>query len=299
MKNSKRLARGETFSFELETKKNLGQNFLTDESILAQIVAQANQHAERSQRVCLEIGPGSGALTIQLLKAGWTVHAIEKDPRAVEGLRNSLGKEFPNTFTVTETDILRLDPKTLFSEAHGSPLCIGNIPYYITSEILFWFLAEEKNFCAAILMVQKEVAERLAASAGDRNYGRLTVRMQLACEVEQVLVAPARAFVPPPKVDSAVVELRPRSLVQINPTEIAGFEKFTAMLFSARRKMLRKTLQHFAHELKGAGISEQQFTNLEKQAEQQLAVVFTQRPEELSPEALLKLFRLLKESLES
>jgi len=294
MKNSKRMARGESFSFELETKKNLGQNFLTDQTILAQIVSRAHLHADVSHKFCIEIGPGSGALTRKLLEAGWTVHAIEKDPRAVQGLRTSLGDEFPGKLTVTEADILRFDTMELFSKASSQALCIGNIPYYITSDILFWFLQREKKFSAGIFMVQKEVGDRLASKPGHKDYGRLTVRMQLACEVEQVLIAPAKAFVPPPKVDSAVVELVPHKISLLKNEETEKFEKFTAMLFSARRKMLRKTLQQASHELFGAGLSEERFLSFADSASEKLGVAFTQRPEELSPPQILELFRLLK-----
>lgn len=294
MKKNKRLASAEHFSFSLETKKNLGQNFLADQSILAQIVARAERHAEKSGRACIEIGPGSGALTRKLLEADWTVYAIEKDARAVAGLAQTLGQEFTGKFFVFEDDVLRSTLPQQLSAQGQTPLCIGNIPYYITSDILFWFLNQQKYFSAAILMVQKEVAERLAAKPSNKDYGRLTVRTQLSCQVEQVLVAPARAFVPPPKVDSAVVELLPHAQPFMSDSESESFGHFTASLFSARRKMLRKTLLHLAHELKGKEISNETATGLEQSAEKLWGVSFNQRPEELSPEVLLGLFRLIK-----
>lgn len=294
MKQNKRIARGDGFSFELETKKNLGQNFLADQSILAAIVARAERHADRSARACIEIGPGSGALTRKLLEAGWTVCAIEKDPRAVQGLRHSLGEEFKDRFSVLEADILRTDTDQFAHLKSNTPLCIGNIPYYITSDILFWFLVRQKNFSAALLMVQKEVCERLSSAPGDSSYGRLTVRAQLSCEVEQVLIAPAKAFVPPPKVDSAVVELVPLENPLLLETEIEIFGRFTATLFSARRKMLRKTLSHIANEMHGGKFNDDAAALLERKASEELGVQFTQRPEELSPQKLLSVFRMIK-----
>ncbi|NBW81389.1 ribosomal RNA small subunit methyltransferase A [bacterium] len=296
MKSNKRLARGDGFAFELETKKNLGQNFLADATIIERIVARAEIHAATSNRCCIEIGPGSGALTRRLLENGWKVHAIEKDERAVEGLKLSLGREFSGNLEVVCSDILKVDASRFWQDKSSTPLCIGNIPYYITSDILFWFLNQQKNFSAAILMIQKEVAERLASGPGGKDYGRLTVRTQLQCEVEQVLVAPASAFVPPPKVDSAVVELKPLASPLLAADEFDAFGKFTAALFSARRKMLRKTLLHIAHEMPGQSVDPEFATNFEKLASQEFGISFNQRPEELSPQILLKLFRRLRES---
>lgn len=295
MKQKKRMASGEGFAFELETRKNLGQNFLADQTILAQIVARAQQHAEKSHRSCLEIGPGSGALTRKLLEAGWNVVAVEKDRRAVAGLEQSLGQEFKDSFRVIEADVLRFDVRQFLQGQSSTPLCIGNIPYYITSDILFWFLNQQSHFSAAILMVQKEVAERLASGPGHKDYGRLTVRTQLSCSVEQFLLAPAKAFVPPPKVDSAVVEILPFAHPLISNEELEQFGRFTATLFSARRKMLRKTVLHIANEMRGRAVEDHAAAELERVAREKLGVNFNQRPEELSPATLLNLFRLIKE----
>jgi 16S rRNA (adenine1518-N6/adenine1519-N6)-dimethyltransferase len=246
--------------------------------------------------MCIEIGPGSGALTRGLLEAGWNVCALEKDKRAVEGLTSTLGEEFKGRLKVVETDVLRFNAEQFSTEQSIVPLCIGNIPYYITSDILFWYLNRQKFFSAAILMVQKEVAQRLAAGPGQSQYGRLTVRTQLSCDVEQVLVAPAKAFVPPPKVDSAVVALTPLENPLLELDEQEDFGKFTATLFSARRKMLRKTLLHVAHEIRGRQPDANESAQLEARAETEWGIKLTQRPEELRPETLLKIFRALRES---
>lgn len=292
--SNKKIARGDTFSFELETRKNLGQNFLTDRSVLSQIIERANQHALSTHRTCLEIGPGSGALTRQLLEAGWSVVAIEKDSRAVAGLRESLAREFPGRLQIVEEDILKFNTTSLGSQLNQPSLCIGNIPYYITSDIILWFLGRFGQFSAGIFMVQKEVGERLSSTPGHKDYGRLTVRTQLACRVDYILTVPAAAFTPPPKVDSAVIELLPRSNLPFTSEELHEFEKFTAMLFSARRKMLRKTVQQAGREFFGLRLESDATDALAQRASCQLSIRFTQRPEELTPQQILSLYRLIK-----
>ncbi len=293
MKKNKRFASGNTFSFELETRKNLGQNFLQDKNIINQIVARAARWMQPDKKTCLEIGPGSGAMTRALLASGWKVVAIEKDSRAVAGLKESLAREYEGQLTVVEGDILELNPDSVLSSFEMPALCIGNIPYYITSEIMLWFLRHQPHFSAAIFMIQKEVAERIASEPCCKSYGRLTVRMQLSCQVEQFLFVPARAFMPPPKVDSAVIELSPSSESWLLESEINQFEQFTALLFSARRKMLRKTLASAFHQLFSSAQPMANEKTFEEQAKQ-IGVQLVQRPEELSPQQILKLFRILK-----
>ena len=293
MKNNKRFASGNTFSFELETRKNLGQNFLQDESIIHQIVARASRWMLPENKVCLEIGPGSGALTRALLHSGWTVVAIEKDARAVAGLQSSLVNEFEGKLRVIQGDILELNPDLVFSGAGKPALCIGNIPYYITSEIMLWFLKHQSHFNAGMFMIQKEVADRIASEPRCKSYGRLTVRMQLSCQVEQFLFVPASAFMPVPKVDSAVIELSPCSQLLLLDNETSQFEQFTSMLFSARRKMLRKTVTSALHQIFTPANHTLDEEQLVHKAEQ-LGIHLNQRPEELSPIQILALFRLLK-----
>lgn len=295
MKKNTKLASGSTFSFELETRKTLGQNFITDESVIHNIVARASRWRQPDQMVCLEIGPGSGALTRALLANGWNVFAIEKDSRAVEGLQASLAKEFEGQLKVIEGDILEQNPESLFSAFDKPALCIGNIPYYITSDIMLWFLKNQGLFSAGIFMIQKEVADRIAAKPRCKSYGRLTVRMQLSCQVEQFLYVPARAFLPPPKVDSAVIELSPLADSSLQAEEISQFEKFTSILFSARRKILRKTITHSVQQIfKSTNTNINEETISQKAAA--VGVQLTQRPEELSPAQILGLFRVLREA---
>lgn len=244
MKSKKsRTAQAPHFAFELNTQKNLGQHFLADTRVIADIeYAAATSLPAGSAKRCLEIGPGSGALTKQLLAKKWDVLAIEKDERAVDGLVKTLGIEFPDSFRVVQSDILKFTEINSVESSENRPLCVGNLPYYITSDILFWFCEQAEHFGAAVFMIQDEVADRLNAKPGTKAYGRLTVRMQLACDVEKLFTVPAKAFVPPPKVNSAVIRLTPKKFGFENAAHEKHFSAFTATLFSARRKMLRRAL---------------------------------------------------------
>jgi 16S rRNA (adenine1518-N6/adenine1519-N6)-dimethyltransferase len=158
---------------------------------------------------------------------------------------------------------------------------------------MLWFLKYQMHFNSGIFMIQKEVADRIASEPRCKSYGRLTVRMQLSCHVDQFLFVPASAFLPPPKVDSAVIELAPQAKPLLRESEINQFEQFTSILFSARRKMLRKTITSAMHQLFSHAEQRDDEDSMSKKAEQ-TGILFTQRPEELSPRQILDLFRLLK-----
>jgi len=291
---SKRMAVGDTFAFSLETKKSLGQHFLRDTGIIARIADEAQASLPvGAERNAVEIGPGSGALTKVLLEQGWSLVAIERDERAAAGLDEHLAPLHAGRLTVVNADILKWDPASLAPTALqtpvSKPLCAGNLPYYITSDILFWFLAHASHFSAALFMVQDEVADRLASRPGSKDYGRLTVRMQLSCDVEKVLFVPASAFAPPPKVNSAVVRLVPKPSPFIDANDEKRFGEFTATLFSARRKMLRRALASHLQLLESRGGSTAEFW-------QQAATVKVQeetRPDAIAPDAILFLYRFL------
>lgn len=281
-----RVAQGEGFAFSLETKKHLGQHFLKDASVINTIAQEAQASLPvGAPRTCVEIGPGSGALTKVLLAQGWKVTAIEKDERAAEGLQAHLAAEHAGALEVVQEDILRWSPAE--NTAHG--LCCGNLPYYITSDILFWFLEHAQRFTAALFMIQDEVASRLSAKPGTKDYGRLSVRLQLSCEVEKILFVPASAFVPPPKVNSAVVRLRPKASPFQDAADEHRFGEFTALLFSARRKMLRRVL---ASHLEALTSADSVAAFWEKAA--LLGVKEDTRPDAIPPEAILGLYTLVR-----
>ena len=242
----KKFNKPKTTSFALKAKKSLGQNFLKDVNVINGIVDVANQclPAETDPKVCHEIGPGSGALTGALLKDDWSLQAVEKDERAFDGLRNSLQVDYPKQFSVLNTDVLQWEPHDDYAKDVPRVL-MGNIPYYITSDILLWYIRHIQFYQAGIFMVQKEVGERLCAKPGTKSYGRLTVRLQLQFDISMEVDAPAECFVPQPKVDSCVVLLKPNGFQYNSPEEELLLEKLTNWLFSARRKMIRKTVLQF------------------------------------------------------
>lgn len=206
----------------------LGQHFLIRDSVLEKIARAA---CPSEQPLVVEIGPGKGALTRHLLEHAGRVIAIEVDPYLVHYLRQKF-RDHPK-LTIVESDVLKTD-----LAQWGPAVIAGNLPYYITSPIL------ERVFSSAwtrgVFLVQKEVAERLSTGPGSRDYGYLSVVAQLRAAVELLFSVPPQAFSPPPKVDSAVVRLTPRSEPLV--TETDEFLKFAALCFHSKRKNLRNNL---------------------------------------------------------
>lgn len=179
-------------------KKSLGQHFLTDSTIIYKIVDAIV--ADENDRI-IEIGPGTGALTSWLAKKFKDLHVVEIDQRAVKVLRENL-----EGITIHEEDVLKVDWKQLINPETRN-VVLGNLPYYITTPILFDLLENRSGFQEAILMMQKEVAERLVAEPASKQYGILSVQTQLFCTPEILFEVPRTAFSPPPKVTSAVIKL--------------------------------------------------------------------------------------------
>ncbi|MFV1883795.1 MAG: 16S rRNA (adenine(1518)-N(6)/adenine(1519)-N(6))-dimethyltransferase RsmA [Balneola sp.] len=181
-----------------KTKKSLGQHFLTDNNIITKILKSVR--AGKEDRI-IEIGPGTGALTKWLVQQYEDVHAIEVDQRAVEVLEESL-----NGLTIHQKDVLKVNWEELISET-GETHVLGNLPYYITSPILFSLLESRQYFKEAILMMQKEVAQRLVATPSTKDYGILSVQTQLMSTPELLFDVSPNSFSPPPKVMSSVIRL--------------------------------------------------------------------------------------------
>lgn len=208
----------------------LGQHFLFQESILEKIAAAAC--GERAARV-IEIGCGPGALTRRLLERAGEVIGIETDPGLAAQLRRQFGVE--PRFRLVEADVLEVDFRP------WAPVVVcGNIPYYITGPILKKTLELGPLLERAVFLVQREVADRLAAQPGSREYGYLSVAAQALCEVERLCQVKAGAFRPPPKVDSAVVRLVPRAEPRVE--DYGAFLAFAARCFRHKRKTLRNNL---------------------------------------------------------
>ncbi len=210
--------------------RRFGQHFLSRKSILDRIAEAAC--GERVPRV-VEIGPGKGALTESLLERADKVVAIEVDPHLVHYLHQKFRDPIDQgRLEVIEGDVL----KTNFEAA----VIVGNLPYYITSPILEKMFSLKDRWTRAVFMMQSEVAERLAAKPGTRDFGYLSVQTQVHAHPEILFAVPRDAFRPPPKVDSAVVRLERRSLPEVE--DPASFLKFASLCFRHKRKTLRNNL---------------------------------------------------------
>jgi 16S rRNA (adenine1518-N6/adenine1519-N6)-dimethyltransferase len=220
----------------LKPKKSWGQNFLTDQNILAIIAGHALN--KREIRV-VELGPGTGALTWHLLKQGGEVLAIERDREIVPVLRQVF--DWAEGLEVREQDAAKLDYAAL-REEFGYPLTVvGNLPYQISSRILVSATQAHEHVERIVVMIQKEVAERLVALPGNKIYGLLSVLVQRRFHGRIARHVPPQAFHPPPKVDSSVVVLTRKEPEQAGPSN-KNFEDVVRAAFSTRRKTLRNTL---------------------------------------------------------
>jgi 16S rRNA (adenine1518-N6/adenine1519-N6)-dimethyltransferase len=230
--------------------KRLGQHFLTDPELLRRI-ADALDPSEGD--VVIEIGPGRGSLTAELAPRVARLVAIERDRELAHELSESaMEKRAGGNVVVVEGDALRLDwhelagSATLHASSFSAPpppriKVIGNIPYAITSPLI------EKALTAPlperiVFLVQREVAERVAAMPGGKAYGALSVGVQAVCRAELLFRVPAGVFRPPPKVESALLRLTPLALPLITPEEGPAFRRFVTACFSRRRKQLRNVL---------------------------------------------------------
>jgi 16S rRNA (adenine1518-N6/adenine1519-N6)-dimethyltransferase len=220
----------------LDARKKLGQHFLLDANLTGRIVRQAGPLAGRH---VIEVGPGPGGLTRALLASeAASVTAIEVDPRAVAAMRE-LEAEAGGRLHVLEADAVRLDLATL---AEPPRQIVANLPYNVATPLLIAWLRQAAAFERMTLMFQQEVAERICAAPDTSAYGRLSVLAQWICEVDLKLRIPPTAFVPPPKVWSAVVGFVPHS-AQPDPALFSAMERLTAAAFGQRRKMLRGALK--------------------------------------------------------
>ena len=219
----------------LSTRKALGQHFLLDLNLTRRIVRAAGSLAGMT---VVEVGPGPGGLTRALLESDAAeIVAVERDARCIPALEE-LQAVSDGRLRIVEDDALSVDYRAL---ASGPRAIIANLPYNVATPLLIGWLKDIDAFASLTLMFQKEVADRIAAPPGGKTYGRLSVISQWRAEIRRDLTVPARAFTPPPKVDSAVVTLTPRQAPE--PAEWAFLERVTAAAFGQRRKMLRASLK--------------------------------------------------------
>ena len=245
-------------------RKKWGQNFLADRNLLDKIVRTIDPKKSDS---ILEIGPGEGALTELIFPKVKEMVAIEIDPMLIEHLKN---RESLKGLNIVHGDVLLQDIENL--PVKNLVRVIGNIPYNITSPIIFWLIEQLHFWDDAFIMMQKEVAERLSAVVGTKAYGRFTVVTGAYLNMEYCFTIPPDVFIPKPKVDSAIIRFTKKENPLISDEKYMCFNKLVSAAFSQRRKMLRNTL-------KGWDIH----PDLKKQ------INFTRRPETLTIEEFVTL----------
>ena len=216
-------------------KKKWGQHFLADTNLLKKLVKLIDPLKSES---LLEIGPGGGALTELLDPYVKDLIGVEVDKKLFNKL--SSRNDLVNSSFINE-DFLKLDLSTLVFQTRNIRL-VGNLPYNISSQIIFRLLEKENFWRDCHFMVQKEVGERMAALPGSKTYGRLSVNIQAVARVKTVLKVPAEVFVPKPSVESSLVRIKPLSTNLLNKEETNILYKITRLAFGQRRKMLRNSL---------------------------------------------------------
>lgn len=229
----------------MKTKKQFGQHWLRNEQVLDRIITAAK--ITSTDRI-LEIGPGTGILTRRLIPAASAVVAVEIDRDLCALLVKKLGNV--DNFLLLENDFLGLDVDSVltdFPQFQNANKVVANIPYNITGPILEKLLGNiihpaERPFDSIVLLVQKEVGDRLYAKPSTKAFGALSIRVQYLAHCELICPVPARDFSPPPKVDSAVIRLTPRQLT-LTPTSPKLLDNLVRLGFGTRRKMLRNNLQ--------------------------------------------------------
>ena len=237
----------------LLAKKAFGQHFLLDLNITRKIVRLADVAPGDG---VIEVGPGPGGLTRALLEAGAQVTAIEKDPRFRPLLEEIAAAAAPGALTLTFADALTADESALMAGGPGH--VVSNLPYNVGTALLIKWLTGPWTPASMTLMFQKEVAQRIVAPVDGDAYGRLSVIAQATCYAAIVMDVPARAFTPPPKVESAVARLTPRP-DRPSPARLDALQKLTAAAFGQRRKMLRASLKGVGGEplIEAAGLNPQ------------------------------------------
>lgn len=250
-------------------RKRFGQNFLHDQAVINSIVEaispEAGQHL-------VEIGPGRGALTKPLLERCTQLDVIELDRDLVPLLRTQFSDY--EQLEIHEADALRYDYDQLVS--NNEPLrIIGNLPYNITTPLLFHLLGYSQHITDMCFMLQKEVVERICAQPGTKQYGRLSIMIQYQCEADMLFIVPPEAFEPAPKVESAIIYLQPRKECLGGDVDMAALSHIVTQAFSQRRKTIANTLKKL--------ISIDMF--------QAADIDPTQRPETITVESFVRLTR--------
>jgi 16S rRNA (adenine1518-N6/adenine1519-N6)-dimethyltransferase len=260
-------------------RKRFGQHFLKDPKVIQKILESVQPGLEDA---VIEIGPGRGALTSKLLYRFPKLWAVEIDRDLVSVLRES----FPNEqLNVVENDVLRMDWRELLQKTGGRKFyVVGNLPYNITGPFLFKLLEEADIVHDAVLMLQREVAQRLIAVPGGKNYGRISVLLGVRTKIEQIAEVSRRAFFPEPRVDSSVLKLRFSDSPRFDIADYPLFNNVVKFAFGQRRKMLRNSLR---------GLVREDMDELLSCWEEISGIDFDRRPEQLEIEEFVCLGNVL------
>lgn len=236
-----------------QARKRFGQNFLHDPTVIERILRLLNIQADQS---VVEIGPGQGALTIPLLKQGVTLDVVELDRDLIQLLQRDVAPL--GQLTIHSADALKFDFQQLVKPDKTLNV-IGNLPYNISTPLLFHLLEFAPVISCMTFMLQKEVVDRLAAQPDSSDYGRLSVMMQYHCQVEKQFDVGAGAFKPAPKVDSSIVQLFPHKTPPVNVQTPAHLQQVVTASFAQRRKTLRNNLKGLltAEQITAIGIDPQ------------------------------------------
>ena len=226
-------------AWNLKPKKRMGQNFLTDPSTAGTIISRANLTADD---VVLEIGAGLGALTIPLARVVKKVHAVEKDDHLIELLKTELLANRISNCDIIAQNILEMDLPTLADTAATRLTVVGNLPYGISSQILIQLMHSRDIIERAVVMFQKELAQRIAAQPGGKQYGRITAMLRYCADIRFLANVKASAFYPSPKVDSTVLDIRFKPTSIYGPHDEAMLFRVIKAAFGNRRKTLKNAI---------------------------------------------------------
>lgn len=227
--------------YNLKVKKSLGQNFLIDPNILRKIVGQANL---TKQSAAIEIGPGIGALTEHLAREAGKVLAFEIDQRLLPVLDDTLSPY--DNISIVHADILKTDVQAAIDNelaGYEDIVVVANLPYYVTTPIILKLLLEKLPIRGMVVMLQKEVAERITAKPGTKAYGSLSIAIQYYTQAEMALTVPKSVFLPQPNVDSAVIRMTKREVPEVEVIDEDFFFSVTRGSFVQRRKTILNNLQ--------------------------------------------------------
>lgn len=269
-------------AYNIRPRKKLGQNFIIDPTFTQMIV---NRTGILSEDTVLEIGAGLGALTIPLAHRAQKVFAVEKDPQIIDILKTEILARGLSNVIVIENNILTLDIETLAESINRKIIVMGNLPYNISSQILVQLIRSRKVVSRAVLMFQKEMAQRITAQPGCKNYGRLTVMLRYCSDIAKIADAQASLFFPKPKIDSEILELKFKTEIEYPAGDELFLFRVIKAAFGNRRKILKNALA--ASEL---GID----ANTAKQTLNRLGIDPVRRAETMTVEEFVRLSNYLE-----